>query len=323
MWAWFREQLLTRPKYVALKTGVEQLGWMTDMVRPEASPTLKEVGEEYYDRKSDLSEKEANKCKSTWSHFMRATGVPTLRELTAELVAKWGTKIKAEGLAAKTVAHRFNRIKTVLNHFRSTGRALPDVRHALDCCAVLKAPEATSLDPHPIAREDFHALLEKAEGEGKAMLLIGLNACFYPVDLARLKWADIDLGRGVYHAKRGKTRVARCAVLWSRTVEAMKTLEKSEDDDFVFHKVNGQPHTDTTIRKWFWDIRKAAGVAKEVQFADIRDGAFTEAVAGDGVEFQHAQVLAGHRSGISDAYVRRAPRMVAKACGAVEAAYFL
>ncbi|HEY0008719.1 MAG TPA: hypothetical protein VGB55_08350, partial [Tepidisphaeraceae bacterium] len=105
MWAWFREQLLTRPKYVALKTGVEQLGWMTDMVRPEASPTLKEVGEEYYDRKSDLSEKEANKCKSTWSHFMRATGVPTLRELTAELVAKWGTKIKAEGLAAKTVAH--------------------------------------------------------------------------------------------------------------------------------------------------------------------------------------------------------------------------
>jgi hypothetical protein len=59
-----------------------------------------------------------------------------------------------------------------------------------------------------------------------------------------------------------------------------------------------------------------------VQFADIRDGSFTEAVAGEGVDFRHAQVLAGHRSGIADAYVRRNPKMVAKTCAAVEQAYF-
>ena len=322
LWAYVREQIIANPKWVALKTGIEQIGWLTDLTEPAASPTLKEVGEEYYRRKTDLSEKEANKAESTWGDFMRNTCVQTLRELTAEAIAKWGNKVRAEGLAPKTIGHRFNRIKTILNHFRSTGRVLADVRHALDCCAVLKAPEAVSLDPHPIAREDFHKLLGAAAGEGKAMLLVGLNLCMYPIDLARLRWNDFDLPRGVYHAKRGKTKVARCGVLWGRTIDELKAISRSPEDEFVFHKASGQPHTDTTIRKWFWDLRKAANVAKEVQFADIRDGSFTEAVAGESVEFRHAQVLAGHRSGISDAYVRRAPRMVQKACEAVERAYF-
>lgn len=154
------------------------------------------------------------------------------------------------------------------------------------------------------------------------MLLTSLNLAMYPVDLARLRWLDIDLDRGVYHSLRGKTKVARAGVLWQRTIDALKEVARSPDDDYVFHKSSGHPHTDTTIRKWFWALRADAGVAKTVQLADCRDGAFTEAASGEGVDFRHAQVLAGHRSGISDAYVRRAPKMVTKACEAVERAYF-
>jgi integrase len=289
-------------------------------VEPEPSPTLGAVGEEYFTR-PDLSEKESNKCKATWGDFARSVGVATLRELKPELVAQWGAKIKRAGLAAKTVAHRYSRIRTILNHFRTTGRAIDDVRHALDCCAVLKAPETTSLDPHPISPEDFRTLLTKAEGEEGAMLLVALNAAFYAVDIARLKWSDLDLERGVYHARRGKTKVARAAVLWKQTITSLQALQRSDDDEYVFHKANGQPHTDTTIRKLFWALRERAGVAKAVQLADLRDGAFTAAASGEGVEFRHAQVLAGHRSGISDAYVRRSPMMVAKACEAVGRAY--
>lgn len=321
VWAWLREQIIMRPKWVAERVGIEQIGYLQDLKEPKPSPTLKEVGRAYFDR-TDLSDKEITKCRATWEDFCRGTKAATLKDLEPEAVAEWGQKVKAEKLAAKTVYHRFNRVKTVLNHFRTTGRAIDDVRHALDCCAVLKAPETTSLDPHPIGRDDFASLLTAAEGDEKTMLLVGLNLCFYPIDIARLKWADIDLARGVYHAKRGKTKVARCGVLWPRTIEALKKLPRSDTDDYVFHKDNGHPHTDTTVRKWFWDLRERAKVAKEVQFADIRDGSFTEAVAGEGVEFQHAQVLAGHRSGIADNYVLRNPRMVAKACAAVEQAYF-
>jgi integrase len=321
-WPWLTRLILDKPKLVASRTGIEEIGYLSQLTKPAPSPTLVEVGRVFFDR-TDLSDKELQKCRSTWAEFTAAVGVSTLRELHPELVAAWGQRVRKQDLAAKTVYHRFNRIKTVLNHFRTTGRCIDDVRHAVDCCAVLKAPETTSLDPHPISRGDFTELLHAAgEGEGQALLLTALNLCLYPIDVARLRWGELDLKRGVYHAKRGKTKVARCAVLWSRTTGALEKVVPQEDDDFVFHRESGRPHTATTVRKWFWKLRERAGVRKEVQFADMRDGAFTEAVAGEGVEFRHAQVLAGHRAGIADAYVLRNPRMVSKACAAVEHAYF-
>jgi len=86
MWSWLREQIMTRPKYVALNTGIEQIGWMTDMLKPTASVPLKKVGEAYWSR-SDLRDKESQKCRTTWTQFMKAVAVPTLRDLTPELVA--------------------------------------------------------------------------------------------------------------------------------------------------------------------------------------------------------------------------------------------
>lgn len=52
-----------------------------------------------------------------------------------------GLKIKSQKLSPKTIQHKFNRAKTILNHFRQTGRGLDDIRKALDCTAILKAPD--------------------------------------------------------------------------------------------------------------------------------------------------------------------------------------
>ena len=133
----------------------------------------------------------------------------TLREITPELVAGWGIAVKKKTLSAKSIHHAFNRVKTILNHYRQTGRCIDDVRHALDCCAVLKAPETTSIDPHPISRSDLHKLLASADDDFKTMLLVALNLALYPIDVARLKWSDFDMERSVYTCKRGKTKVAR------------------------------------------------------------------------------------------------------------------
>ncbi|HEX8341017.1 MAG TPA: hypothetical protein VF624_08930, partial [Tepidisphaeraceae bacterium] len=97
LWAYVREQIITQPKFVALKTGIEQLAWLRDLVEPEPSPTLRAVGDEYFNR-PDLSEKEANSCRRTWSDFARSVGVATLRELKPELVAQWG----ANGMKSDT-----------------------------------------------------------------------------------------------------------------------------------------------------------------------------------------------------------------------------
>ena len=56
--------------------------------------------------------------------------------------------------------------------------------------------------------------------------------------------------------------------------------------------------------------------------SDIRDGAYTAAVQKKGVQFEHARILAGHRTGMSDHYIKRDPEMVADACRAIEERYF-
>ena len=68
-------------------------------------------------------------------------------------------------------------------------------------------------------------------------------------------------------------------------------------------------------------MRTAAGVSDGVKVSDIRDGAYTAAIEG-GADATHAMLLAGHATGMRDAYVRRNPRMVADACAAIERSYF-
>lgn len=319
-----RNVLLEKREYVAKMTGIEKLVWLDGIEKPKPSPTLAAVGKAYFDR-NDVSEKELQKCEASWKLFKRVTGAETLKDLTPESVAKYGQHVEKLGLAPKSVAHHYNRMKTVLGNFLHTGKDIDATRRALDCCQVLKTPSAVSLDPHPIARSVFTKLLDVATAEEKALLLVALNCCFYPIDIARLEWDHLDLERGVFHQKRGKTKVARAAVLMGRTLEALKEVPRCEDDNRVFHTaLSGRPksHTDNTTRKLFASLRKRAGLGDDIQFADIRDGSFTAAVAGEGVEFQHARVLAGHRSGIADAYVLRNPAMTRKACEAVEKHYF-
>ena len=62
-------------------------------------------------------------------------------------------------------------------------------------------------------------------------------------------------------------------------------------------------------------------LGRSVEFAHLRIGAYTSPIA-TGVDPTHAKLLAGNRVGISDAYVRRNPRMVADACEAIEQQYF-
>lgn len=70
----------------------------------------------------------------------------------------------------------------------------------------------------------------------------------------------------------------------------------------------------------FATLRKKAGLPN-VEFQHIRDGAYTASVE-NGADFAHAQILAGHKTGMSDRYVKRNPMMVADVCEAIERHYF-
>lgn len=105
---------------------------------------------------------------------------------------------------------------------------------------------------------------------------------------------------------------------WSRSgfVKAFNKLRQRAG--FHFFPIDvGEDEADRTKRK---KLVAPKGLPS-LEFNQIRDGAYTAAIEG-GAEPMHAQILAGHRTGIKDSYVKRNPKMVADACASIEKHYF-
>jgi integrase len=316
---WMKEQILARQKYCAEQTGIEQLGYIFDLKPPTASPTLDEVGNLYFD-KAKITDKWRRQSRLFWREFCDSQDAKTLREINQESIVGYKSDVLENAKSPTYAKHRFGCVKTIINYTGEWGKWAEDRVKVLAFCSVLIPPSSTSLDPHPIERAHFHALLNAADPQIQAVLLLALNCCMYGAEVSDIRWTDIDLDKGVLVADRGKTQVARVAVLWKRTIEAMKALPRT--DNVLFRTAaTKQAHNANTIGKLFRTLRTAANVSTEVKFNWIRDGAYTAAVD-SGIEFQHAQILGGHRTGMGDHYLKRKPKIVADACDAVERAYF-
>ena len=70
--------------------------------------------------------------------------------------------------------------------------------------------------------------------------------------------------------------MVRIAVLWDRTVEAIKSAPHYPQHPYVFQNEAGANYHPDHIRRGFNRLRKTAGVSNEVKVSDIRDGAYTE-----------------------------------------------
>ncbi len=239
-------------------------------------------------------------------------------------MAGYYDKVMNAGYSQTYIKHRFGKVKTILNHAAKRGVAPDEVASALAYCRILVPPRANGTDPHPISKQDFQRLLKSADRQWKAMLLLCLNACMYGSEVAVAEREEVDLTAGTLIADRPKTGVTRVAVLWDRTVQALRQLRsvKTNHQPYLFVSQAGGPYAPETMRGRFDRLRKKAGVDKDVKISDIRDGAYTAAVQGEGVEFEMARILAGHRTGVSDHYIKRNPKMVAAACRAIEEHYF-
>lgn len=318
-WPWLRRLILDKHVLIAERTGIEKMAWISEWERPKRSPTLKEIGD-LYDTKAAVTAKERTQAKLFWKEFCAAVQVATVRELTSEIVSSYHDTVIGAGNSPTYVRHRFGKIKTMLNFACKRGLATADIRKGLDACAVLVPPKQRAVDPHPIDREDFHKLIAATDEQGKAMLLLALNCCMYASEIVGVHWDQIDFEKGTLVADRGKTGVSRVAVLWGRTVDALNKLPRRLPRVFVSYQ-GGQANANI-VRKFFEDLRPVAKVDKSVKFADVRDGSYTAAAEAKGVQFEHARILAGHRTGMSDHYLKRNPKIVAEACAAVERAYF-
>lgn len=110
-------------------------------------------------------------------------------------------------------------------------------------------------------------LLEAADVQLNAMILLGVNCGFGNSDCGQLPEGAVNLETGWIDYPRPKTGIARRCPLWSETVEALKAAlaaRKSDSDSLVFRTKYGQSwHTDTKASPLSAEFRKlcqSAGV---------------------------------------------------------------
>lgn len=324
IWAHLRDEIIRRPQYVAQMTGIEQIGYLSDLPKPTPSPTLNEVGLLYF-TKNVLSPNWKRKCEAYWEEFVQFVEVAKLRDLPQEKLTEYYDMVTEAALEDDRkptyVRQRFTAVKAILRFPLKRGKWGDDCRRVYAFCTVLVKPPSSKPDPQPIDRGDFHTLLNAANNQEKALLLTALNCCMYGGEVAVLDWSEINLVKRTVVTARNKTGVVRVAVLWDRTVEALRCLRWEKEGPVFVTNATKVKYNYQTVYKTFVKLRKSVGL-DHVQLSHLRDGAYTTACEAEGVESHHAEILAGHQTGQMDRYVKRRPRLVSKACAAIEEAYF-
>lgn len=335
----FKAQLFADPKRIAELMSMPALAEPHNLVVRTASHSVIDLMEEYLAKRKPVR---ASEVRRIVKDFCSTANVKTVNDIHAKAVQDWGDSVEKGDYSAATIRDIFSTIKRVVA-FGLT-RAEYDksqIRRALDEMAVLVAPEnSKTLDPKPISKEYFAMLLNAAVAEQDAIaegqLLVMLNLCMYPMEAAKLKWAEIDLNAKTVVAERSKTKVVRIGVLWDRTIKALEKLPHKGEYVFVsnrgthfkpsgikdrFVKLKGAAVKEYAKDKTETEVRAMEANLAQVKMNHIRDGAYTAAIQG-GASPETARLLAGHRTGIADHYVKRNASMVKGACEAVERHYF-
>jgi integrase len=320
LWGWLRVMLLNRADLVAREVGIPEVARLADLPARGPSPSLAELVQTYSTH-AEVKVEARRKARRIVEDFTAVTGAATLRDVTTAAALRWGDAVKGRGYGPATVKNYFQRLKSVLSFARKRGVDAAQVRAALDGCAVLVPPKgATTFDPRPIAPADFHRLLKAAGKVEKAFLLLALNCCLYAAEALEVRWSELDLEGKVFVSARAKTGMVRAAVLWPRTVAALRAVRRT-GSDFVFVSARGTAYHPNSFRKVFAQLRTRAGVRGDIKISDIRDGAYSAAVESR-CDANLCNILAGHRCGMSDHYVKRRPSIVKPACEGVERYYF-
>lgn len=146
---------------------------------------------------------------------------------------------------------------------------------------VFKKPPAKAMRMHrnkkgdqSFSPKEIRQLLDHATLNGRAMILLGLQAGMGNTELAELKRSEIR-GEWLVSA-RAKTAIVRRVPLWPETIEAIKASIAAgpKDGELVFYKADGETYQDKQRTGWrvtnlYAYVAKKAGVTGH-SFYDLR-----------------------------------------------------
>jgi integrase len=178
---------------------------------------------------------------STPVESLRPDDFDALREQTA---ARWGLH---------RLAGEVQRVRTICKYGFDAGHIDRPVRLGPHFKKPSKATfrrAKSASGPSLLEAAEIRTLINAADVQLRAMILLGINCGFGNADCAQLPFKAIDLQGGWVRFPRGKTGIARKAKLWPETIEAIKvaiaarpTPKDKEHAENVFITADG--------RSWF------------------------------------------------------------------------
>lgn len=311
---------------------------------------------EYEERSPDTQKK----VVPHFNEFCDIVNVDYMEQITNEHIKAYRQRIidfKKRGFHTKTfLRHRYDAVKRIFRHAKLHIENKAELNNKIDALeAILSVDsEGEKKNAKPIEVNQMHWLLRATEqtpknrvealrlAKWKAILLTALNTCSYMKDLCDMtikntnSTVGVDLQAGTLSMYRVKTSIAKVAVLWKETVEAILHYRELRDTDSIhlFVSRNNSPCLRSHLRKeWSKYIKPLASkVASDetgdkinlsfLEFSMIRDGCFT-ACAKAHLPIDQRNFVSGHKNlGTDDDYLLRQPELAKPACDAIYS-YFI
>ena len=308
----------------------------------EKSVTLQELGELYFEkRRKPMSIVYKKDGLRFWKEFCQCVAVPRVGDVSLELIDRYEdylyASVKKHAWSSATLNNRIAMIKTVFANAMKRVTSPSDIEHlriVLQYCTRLTRAEKAKVNPNPISKENFIRMLNSTEDKTyKAILLLSLNCGMRESDIIEIKitprkgqpHADINLHEKILAMPRPKTGIIRVAVLWDRTVAAIREMlqERRVDSEYLFLNSADRKMKATNINKWWARQRKIAKIDKSVKFEHIRDATQTIPLDDDPKSLVETNLIMGHSvKGMANNYLERRPRMVRRACATIENYFF-
>ncbi|MBN2376758.1 MAG: tyrosine-type recombinase/integrase [Sedimentisphaerales bacterium] len=312
-------------------TGVEEIGYLDDLIPKPKPLLLKEIGNIYFNRKiKPLRKSERDDSVRWWKQFCKIIDANNARDISLNHILTYQDKIyeiyNHKGHRPTWIKHRFDKIKTIFNYATKSRNVeyIDDLKRILDYCKKFQYPNKAKMNPNPIDKKDYIKILNVANTKQKAIILLAANSALYPQDCCDIKKSHINIKKQTLIMDRGKTGVPRVAILWDRTVKAINNLNKENPNnyDYLFVTYAGRQYSAHSIGGIWRRLRKKAGVDHAVKFEHIRDAAQTAAAEAE-CTVDEIRFLMGHRvKDVTDNYLKRRPKLTKKACVSIEKYFF-
>jgi len=206
------------------------LGLGYEPIRQEPAPpiemTMKELANRFIaaQRANWRNPEETVTCYTSWlARVIRDYPGLKVADFTVETFARWKMSLKDRGYSSESINHYLSAVRAMFSFAEDTG--------VIEKCPKLKRVKnevvsMTGSREKPLYTQDeINTLLQAADLQMKAMILLALNCGFGPKDIHDLTWDDLNDERVTL--PRSKTGVCQTYLLWPETRELVTRIRQA------------------------------------------------------------------------------------------------